>query len=134
MEQPIPAEYPDLVTLAVARAKEGDTDALHFLYVRFADDVCGHLDGIVRNLDESRDITPNVFEQLTTTIQTYEPREVPFAVWILRRSRNAALAHLGVSRNRHGHPPAGVRARVTSVGALSIGGASSRGCPSYQLA
>jgi RNA polymerase sigma-70 factor, ECF subfamily len=94
MGQPILVEHPDLVTLAVARAQEGDTDALHFLYVRFADDVCGYVNGMVRNLDESRDITQNIFGQLMTAIQKYDPRELPFASWILRVSRNAALDHL----------------------------------------
>ena len=94
MGQPIPAECPDLVTLAVARAKEGDKDALHFLYVRFADDVCGYVDSIVPSLDASREITQKVFGALMTTIQSYEPREVPFAAWILRVSRNAALDYL----------------------------------------
>jgi len=94
MGQPIPAEHPDLVTMAVARAKEGDTEALRFLYVRFADDVCGYVDSIVPSLDKSREITQNVFGALMTTIQTYEPRELPFAAWILRVSRKAALDHL----------------------------------------
>jgi len=94
MGQPIPMQHPELVTLAVARAKEGDTNALHFLYVRFADDVCGYVNGIVRNLDESRDITQDVFGKLMTAIQHYDPREVPFAAWILRVSRTAALDHL----------------------------------------
>ncbi len=94
MGHPIPAEHPDLVTLAVARAQEGDTDALHFLYVRFADDVCGYVDGIVPSLGESREITQNVFGALMTTIRTYEPREIPFAAWILRVARKAALDHL----------------------------------------
>jgi DNA-directed RNA polymerase specialized sigma24 family protein len=94
MGQPIAAEHTDLVTLAVARAKEGDKDALHFLYVRFADDVCGYVDSIVPSLNESRAITQKVFGALMTTIQKYEPREVPFAAWILRVSRRAALDHL----------------------------------------
>jgi DNA-directed RNA polymerase specialized sigma24 family protein len=29
-----------------------------------------------------------------TAIQRYEPRKVPFAAWILRVARNAALDHL----------------------------------------
>jgi DNA-directed RNA polymerase specialized sigma24 family protein len=94
MGQPIPAEHTDLVTLAVARAKEGDTAALHFLYVRFADDVCGYVDSMVPSLGESREITQNVFGALMTTIRTYEPREVRFAAWILRVARKAALDHL----------------------------------------
>jgi RNA polymerase sigma-70 factor, ECF subfamily len=94
MGQSTLVQHPELVTLAVARAKEGDTNALHFLYVRFADDVCGYVNGIVRSLDDSTDITKSVFGKLMTTIQRYEPGEVPFAAWILRVSRNAALDHL----------------------------------------
>jgi RNA polymerase sigma-70 factor, ECF subfamily len=92
--QPIPVQYPELVSLAVARAKEGDTNALHFLYVRFADEVCAYVSSIVSDLDESREITQQVFGNLMTAIQRYEPREVPFAAWILRVARNAALDHL----------------------------------------
>ena len=94
MGQPIPVQHLELVTLAVARAKEGDTSALHFLYVRFADDVCAYVNSIVSDLDESRDITQKVFGNLMTAIQSYEPRQVPFAAWILRVARNAALDHL----------------------------------------
>jgi RNA polymerase sigma-70 factor, ECF subfamily len=94
MGQPIPVQHPELVTLAVARAKEGDTNALHFLYVRFADDVCAYVNSIVSDLDESREITQKVFGNLATAIQRYEPRKVPFAAWILRVARNAALDHL----------------------------------------
>jgi DNA-directed RNA polymerase specialized sigma24 family protein len=94
MGQSTLVQHPELVTLAVARAKEGDTNTLHFLYVRFADDVCGYVNSIVRSLDDSTDITKSVFGKLMTTIQRYEPGEVPFAAWILGVSRNAALDHL----------------------------------------
>src|SRR5215216_2962079 len=36
---PAPDYESDLLAHAIARAKEGDAGALHFLYVRFADDV-----------------------------------------------------------------------------------------------
>lgn len=94
MGQATLVQHPELVTLAVARAKEGDTNAVHFLYVRFADDVCAYVNSIVRSLDESRDITESVFGALLTTIQRYEPRDVSFAAWIRHVSRNAALDHL----------------------------------------
>jgi RNA polymerase sigma-70 factor (ECF subfamily) len=86
------------VQQAVARAKEGDMDAMHFLYVRFADDVCGYVGSIVRDSHEAEDITQNVFAKLTTSIRRYEPRDVPFAAWILRVSRNAALDYLRARR------------------------------------
>ena len=96
--QPIQDENGQLVRQAIARAKEGDTSALHFLYVRFADDVCGYVASIVRNVDDAEDITQNVFAKLMTAIQKYEPRDVPFAAWILRVARNAALDHLRARR------------------------------------
>ena len=39
----------DLLQRAIARAKEGDPSALDFLYVRYADDVCGYVQSIVRD-------------------------------------------------------------------------------------
>jgi RNA polymerase sigma-70 factor (ECF subfamily) len=91
-------DRPDLVAKAVVRAKAGDMSALDFLYVRFADDVCGYVLSIVRDHHEAEDITQNVFAKLMTAIQKYEPRDVPFAAWILRVSRNAALDHVRARR------------------------------------
>jgi RNA polymerase sigma-70 factor (ECF subfamily) len=85
---------PELVSDAVTRAKAGDMGAIHFLYVRFADDVCGYVNSIVHDSHEAEDITQNVFAKLMKAIHKYEPREVPFAAWILRVARNAALDNL----------------------------------------
>ena len=93
-----PSDNPQLVMQAVARAKEGDMSALHFLYVRFADDVCGYVQSIVDDWHEAEDITQNVFAKLMKAIHKYEPRDVPFAAWILRVARNAALDHLRARR------------------------------------
>ena len=87
-----------LVANATTRAKQGDNSALQFLYVRFADDVCGYVTSIVQNSYDAEDITQNVFLKLRTAIQKYEPRDVPFAAWILRVARNAALDHLRARR------------------------------------
>jgi RNA polymerase sigma-70 factor (ECF subfamily) len=91
-------DRPELVNEAVASAKRGDMSAIHFLYLRFADDVCGYVNSIVRDHHDAEDITQNVFAKLATAIQKYEPRQVPFAAWILRVSRNAALDHLRARR------------------------------------
>jgi RNA polymerase sigma-70 factor, ECF subfamily len=88
----------DLLPNAIARAKQGDVTALHFIYVRFADDVFAYVRSIVRDPHEAEDITQNVFAKLMTAIQKYEPRGVPFAGWILRVSRNAAMDHLRARR------------------------------------
>lgn len=88
-------ELPDHMLLsAIARAKAGDVDALHFLYVRFADDVNRYVVSIVRDPHEAEDVTQDVFAKLMGAIRNYEARSVPFGAWITRVARNAAIDHL----------------------------------------
>src|SRR5881227_279114 len=82
------------VRLAVARAKEGDRDAVRFLYVRYSDNVYGYVRSIVRDDREAEDLTQHVFLKLVTVIAKYEDRGVPFSGWLLRLARNVALDHL----------------------------------------
>jgi DNA-directed RNA polymerase specialized sigma24 family protein len=88
----------DLVCEAVARAKEGDMSALHFLYVRFADDVCAYAQSIVRDPHAAEDITQVVFAKLIKAILGYERRDAPLAGWLIRVLRNVALDHIRASR------------------------------------
>jgi RNA polymerase sigma-70 factor (ECF subfamily) len=83
---------------AIARVKQGDVSALHYIYVRYADEVCGYVQSIVRDRHEAEDITQNVFTKLITAIRRYEQREVPFRAWMLRVARNAALDHARARR------------------------------------
>lgn len=83
---------------AIARAKEGDWDAIHFLYVGYADDVLGYVRSIVRDHHAAEDITQNVFAKLINAIRKYEERDVAFAAWIFRVSRNASLDYLRAQR------------------------------------
>ncbi|MEX2106643.1 MAG: sigma-70 family RNA polymerase sigma factor [Solirubrobacterales bacterium] len=82
----------------MARAKAGDPEGLHYLYVRYADDVLRYVASFVRDHHEAEDITQNVFAKLVTAIRKYERREVPFDAWLLRVARNAALDHLRARR------------------------------------
>jgi RNA polymerase sigma-70 factor, ECF subfamily len=83
-----------LVALAIARGKEGDREAIRFLYVRYADNVFGYICSIVRDEHEAEDLTQDVFAKLLTSLHKYEPRDVPFAAWLLRVARNIALDHV----------------------------------------
>jgi RNA polymerase sigma-70 factor (ECF subfamily) len=87
-----------LVQQAVERAKAGDGEGLHFLYVRYAPDVQRYVASFVYDHHEAEDITQNVFAKLMTAIKKYEQRDVPFAAWIMRVARNAALDHMRVKR------------------------------------
>jgi RNA polymerase sigma-70 factor, ECF subfamily len=82
------------VRLAIARAKEGDRDALRLLYVRYSENVYGYVRSIVRDEKEAEDLTQHVFMKLMTVIAKYEDQGVPFSGWLLRLARNVALDHL----------------------------------------
>jgi len=79
------------VNQAVARAKQGDREALRFLYVRYADHVYGYVLSIVRDEHEAEDVTQQLFAKLMTKLDKYEPRAVPFSAWIIRVARNVAV-------------------------------------------
>ncbi len=81
------------VALAVARAKQGDREALRYLYVQYADNVFSYVASILRDEHEAEDVTQHVFAKLMTVLPKYEPREVPFTSWLLRLAHNAALDH-----------------------------------------
>jgi RNA polymerase sigma-70 factor, ECF subfamily len=87
-----------LVLAAVARAKEGDADALRFLYLRYADNVYGYVCSIVRDEHEAEDVTQHIFAKLMTALARYEPRVVPFSAWILRVAHNASIDHMRTRR------------------------------------
>jgi RNA polymerase sigma-70 factor, ECF subfamily len=81
----------DAVREAVARAKSGDPAAVRFLYMRYAAEVEAYVRSIVRDSHEAEDIAHNVFAKLVPSLARYEERSVPFAAWIMRVARNAAL-------------------------------------------
>jgi RNA polymerase sigma-70 factor (ECF subfamily) len=84
-------EIERLVSRAVARAKQGDRDAVRFLYLRYADNVYGYVRTIVRDHHDAEDVTQQVFAKLITAIAKYEQRGVPFVAWLLRMSHNVAV-------------------------------------------
>jgi RNA polymerase sigma-70 factor, ECF subfamily len=111
-----PGQRPATTSLerrAIASAKQGDWDAIHFLYVRYSDDVRSYVRSIVKDHHDAEDITQSLFTRLIQTIRKYEAREVAFIGWLLRVARNAALDHLRAKRqipvedvrvdDHHGH-------------------------------
>jgi RNA polymerase sigma-70 factor (ECF subfamily) len=82
------------VRQAIARAKEGDREAVRLLYVRYADNVYGYVRSIVRDEKEAEDLTQQVFMKLMLVIGKYTDCGVPFSGWLLRLARNVALDHL----------------------------------------
>lgn len=86
------------VKLAVARAKEGDREALRFLYVVYSHNVYSYVRSIVHDDHEAEDVTQHVFAKVMTVIVKYDDRGVPFFAWLLRLARNVAIDQLRANR------------------------------------
>ncbi len=86
------------VRLAVARAKEGDRDAVRYLYVIYSPNIYGYVRSIVHDEHEAEDVTQHVFAKLMTAIVKYDDRGIPFFAWLLRLARNLAIDHLRANR------------------------------------
>lgn len=84
--------------LAVARAKEGDQEAIRFLYVSYANNIYGYVRSIVHDDGEAEDVTQHIFAKLMTSLHKYDDRGVPFFAWLLRMARNVAIDHLRANR------------------------------------
>ena len=78
----------------IARAKQGDSNAIHWLYVNYSDNVYGYARSILRDEHEAEDIRQQVFARLITSIGRYQERSVPFSAWLLRVTHNLAIDHL----------------------------------------
>ena len=78
----------------IARAKQGDSGAIHWLYVNYSDNVYGYARSILRDEHEAEDIRQQVFVRLITSIGSYKERSVPFAAWLLRVTHNMAIDYL----------------------------------------
>jgi RNA polymerase sigma-70 factor (ECF subfamily) len=78
----------------IARAKEGDNNAIHWLYVNYSENVYGYARSILRDEHEAEDIRQQVFARLITSIGRYQERSVPFSAWLLRVTHNLAIDHL----------------------------------------
>ena len=91
-------ELREKTTLAVARAKEGDVEALRFLYVTYSHNIYGYVRSIVRDDHEAEDVTQHVFAKLMTALVKYDDRGVPFFAWLIRMARNVAIDHLRANR------------------------------------
>jgi RNA polymerase sigma-70 factor, ECF subfamily len=88
----------DATRLAVSRAREGDREAMRYLYVSYSNNVYGYVRSIVRDDHDAEDVTQQVFAKLMTILGKYDDRGGPFLSWLLRLARNVAIDHLRANR------------------------------------
>jgi RNA polymerase sigma-70 factor, ECF subfamily len=101
-----------MTRLAVTRAKEGNSDALRFLYVHYSNNIYGYVRSIVSDEHEAEDVTQHVFAKLMTSVGKYDASRGSFAPWLLRLARNVAVDHLRTNRTT---PMASVLGPAVSV-------------------
>ena len=94
-----PPDADALVAAATDRARDGDDDALRLLFLLYADNVFGYVLAIVRDEHDAEDVTSEVFARLPRALTRYRVSSTPFAAWLLRVARNAALDHLRAQRS-----------------------------------
>ncbi len=94
----VPSETTAQVADAVNRAKEGDSEAIGFLYSVYANSVYGYVRSIVKDHYEAEDLTQYVFAKLMTAIVKYHDAGVPFFAWLLRLARNLTIDHIRARR------------------------------------
>jgi RNA polymerase sigma-70 factor (ECF subfamily) len=95
------ARVSDLVERAVARAKRGDIDAVHFLYVRFVDEVHAFVSAIVSGPEEAAEVTDRVFAKLPRRMRAYEGSDLTFPAWILCFAEDVARSDESAPRQPH---------------------------------
>ena len=87
-----------LVRSAVDRARNGDEEALRFLYLRYSGMVFSSVCSIVNDEHSAEDITQIVFARLAMRLQCYRAGEASFGTWITRVAHNASIDHLRAQR------------------------------------
>jgi RNA polymerase sigma-70 factor, ECF subfamily len=91
-------EIDRMVRRAVAGAKQGDGEAVRYLYLRYSDNVYSYVRTVIRDDHEAEDVTQHVFAKLITVIGKYEERGRSFSSWILRLAHNVAIDQLRAQR------------------------------------
>ena len=84
------------VARAIARAKQGDPEALRYLYVQYADNVYGYVASIVKDEHEAEDITQQVFFAAWHGKRGYRPDRGSLPAWLVGIARRKIADVLSV--------------------------------------
>jgi RNA polymerase sigma-70 factor (ECF subfamily) len=77
----------------VARAQEGDRDALEELYLEHFDRVYSYLHMTVGNRHVAEDLTTQTFLRMLESIARFRWGSAPFSAWLFRIAHNLAMDH-----------------------------------------
>src|SRR3954471_573935 len=82
----------------VARAKEGDRDALEELYLEHFDRIYSYLHMTVGNRHDAEDLTTQTFLRMLESIGRFKFGTAPFSAWLFRIAHNLAMDHFRANR------------------------------------
>ena len=82
-----------------AKAREGDTDAMEELYLRYRQPVFRIVYRSTRNIDEAEDIVQDVFLKAFERLHTFRERS-RFSTWLMRIALNLCTDHARMRQRR----------------------------------
>src|SRR3954466_5964194 len=86
---PTPAEMRGLV----ARAQDGERDALEELYLLHFDRIYSYLHKSVGNGHDAEDLTTQTFLKMLESIKRFRWQSAPCSAWLFRIAHNLAMDH-----------------------------------------
>jgi RNA polymerase sigma-70 factor (ECF subfamily) len=88
---------PDVRAL-VARAQEGDREALEELYLLHFDRIYSYLHIAVGNRHDAEDLTTQTFLRMLEAIGRFRFGKAPFSAWLFRIAHNLAMDHFRANK------------------------------------
>ena len=82
----------------VARAQEGDRDALEELYLEHFDRIYSYLHMTVGNRHDAEDLTTQTFLKMLESIGRFRWQAAPFSAWLFRIAHNLSMDHFRARR------------------------------------
>src|SRR5438128_9056942 len=82
----------------VARAQQGDRDALEELYLLHFDRIYSYLHLSVGNRHDAEDLTTQTFLKMLESIGKFRWQSAPFSAWLFRIAHNLAMDHFRANR------------------------------------
>src|SRR5207248_10700012 len=82
----------------VARAQDGDREALEELYLLHFDRIYSYLHMSVGNRHDAEDLTTQTFLKMLESIGRFRWRSAPFSAWLFRIAHNLAMDHFRARR------------------------------------
>src|SRR5437899_11504534 len=93
-----PRESTGHIRELVAKAQQGDREALEELYLLHFDRIYSYLHMSVGNRHDAEDLTTQTFLKMLEAIGRFRWQSAPFSAWLFRIAHNLAMDHFRATR------------------------------------